>query len=196
MSHRLSGKLDFRGPDTSAAISMLCCTFHSLNSQLLEHSQPHWGVGVLIIYISNSQMRKLRLSWVRSHSKEEAELGRDPWLSDLHLDPSSCHVHSTSGFAKGGPAKFSGLPLLCGWGDEAQRGQQLLGVAEWGSGSARCSPASFRCRDRPHVPLCVAPWPELTHCLDLEGFRIPAPHHSTVPGLAIASPPEPPDPCP
>lgn len=65
---------------------------------------------MLIIYISNSQMRKLRLSWVSSHSKEEAELGRDPGLSDLHLDPSPCHVHSTLGLAKGGPAKFRGLP--------------------------------------------------------------------------------------
>lgn len=86
------------GPLT--AISIRCCTF---NSQLLGPSPPS-PEGGIIIHILISKMRILRLREVRSHSQEEAKLGRNPELSDPPLDPSPSQVFSTLEFAKVGLA--------------------------------------------------------------------------------------------
>lgn len=79
-------------------------------------------------------MRILRLREVRSHSQEEAKLGRNPELSDPPLDPSPCQVFSTLEFAKVGLATAWRLPPWSGLGDKAQREQTPAKAAR----AARC----------------------------------------------------------
>lgn len=149
-------------------------------------------MGVLIICIPISRMRKLRFSWLRSHSKEEAELGGGPGLSVIQQDSSPRHVPSTLGLAKGRPAKYQGLPLGCGWGDEAQRGQHLLGVKEWGRQGPRCSPSLLSGRRQAPGPTVCSPTARANTLLRTGKLwdPLPSPLHcsSSGPSIPLESP--------